>query len=141
MKKRRIYALVVGCIVVIAAAGLRIGIGQGNSDPIVLPAGAKASTALSQRTLEVRLTNRKTGRPQHYEWSLAVPSGGSVEIECHEWMHVHFFGVSMFGAPRNSFRRIVSLDSVEDGVAEPYDYVVRCRTKKGLTRRQSQRRD
>ena len=46
-----------------------------------------------------------------------------------EWMHVHFFGISLFGAPRNSFRRIISLDSVEDGVAEPYDYVVRWRTK------------
>jgi hypothetical protein len=128
MKWRRIYVLAGCCIVVVAAAGLRIGTGQGYSDPIVLPAGAKADTAKLQRTLELRLTNRKTGRPQHYEWTLAVPSGGQVEIECHEWMRVHFFGIPLFGAPRNSFHRIISLDSVEDGVAEPYDYVIRWRT-------------
>ena len=129
MKRRRAFVLFFSIVALVVAAGFRIGTGQGYSDPIVRPAGAKVDAATSQRMLEVQLKNRKTGRPQYYQWSLSVPPWGSVEIECHEWMHVRFFGFSLFGAPRNSFRRIILLDVAEDGVAGPYDYVIRWRTK------------
>jgi hypothetical protein len=127
MKRRRIYGLLLGGIVIAASAGLRIDIGQGYSDPIVRPAGRKVDADASQRTLEVRLKNRNTGRPQYYEWSLSVPPHGSVEIECHEWMHVRLFGRALFGAPRNGFSRIIPLDVPDEGLAEPYDYVIRWR--------------
>lgn len=129
MKKHRIYVLVFVCVALVVGTGLRIGTGQGYSDPIVLPAGAKTNAAALQRTLEVRLTNRKTGRPQHYRWSLSMTPGGSVEIECHEWRLASFFGRPMFGWPRNSFRRVVLLDAEEEDVTGPYHFVIRWNEK------------
>ena len=129
MKKRRICVLALACVGVVIAAGIRSSTGQGYSDPIVRPGGGKADSATSQRTLEVQLKNRKTGRPQHYQWSLSVPPSGLVEVECHEWMHVRLFGFQIFGAPRNSFHRTISRDVAEEGIAGPYDYVIRWRTK------------
>ena len=128
MKTRRIYVWVFIGVALVLTAGLRIGTGQGYSDPIVLPRDVKPDYARSQRILEVRLTNRKTGRPQTYQWSLSVPAGGSVEVECHEWTLIRFFSFSMPGMPKNSFRRIIPLDNSEEGVAEPYHFVVRWRT-------------
>jgi hypothetical protein len=125
MKRRRIYFLVFVCGAVIVAAGLRTGTGQGYSDPIVLPREVKPEVARSQRTLQVHLTNQKTGRPQYYQWPLSVPEGGSVEIECHEWMLIRFFGFSMPGMPKNSFRRVIPLDNEQEGVAGPYHFVIR----------------
>src|SRR5687767_3723019 len=117
MKRRKVYLLVFVALAVVTAIGIRTSTGQGYSDPVVSPKVQSSVAAPPPRTLEVRLTNGKTGRSQYYEWSLSVPQGGSVEIECHEWMHVRCFGVQMFGAPRNSFRRIVPHDAAEEGVA------------------------
>jgi len=127
MKKLRIYALALVCAALVLTAGLRTSTGQGYSNPIVLP--AKQEAAASPRVLEVRLTNQQTGRPQSYQWSLSVPAGGSVEVECHEWTLISFFGISLPGIPKNSFRRVIPLDRSEEGIAEPYRFVVRWRTK------------
>jgi len=127
MKKRRIYAWVLVCAALVLAAGLRTSTGQGYSDPIVLP--AKPDVARSPRILEVRLTNQKTGRPQSYQWFLSVPVGGSVEVECHEWTLISFFGFSLSGMPKNSFHRVIPLDSSDEGVAGPYHFVIRWRTR------------
>jgi hypothetical protein len=113
---------------VVLTIGIRIGVGQGYSDPIVRTELA-ANSAPQLRTLEVRLTNRTTGRSQYYEWSLPMPRGGSVEIECHEWRQVRWFGLPLFGAPQNSFRRVISLDAGEDGIAGPYHYAIRWRAE------------
>ena len=129
MKRRRVYFLVFVALAVVVAVGIRTSTGQGYSDPVVSPKVKSSIAATPARTLEVRLTNRKTGRSQYYEWSLSVPPGGSVEIECHEWTFVRWFGVQMFGAPRNSFRRIVPHDAAEEGIADPYNCVIRWRTK------------
>jgi hypothetical protein len=128
MKRRRIYVLVFGCVVLVVASGIRVATGQGYSDPMIRPVRAKVAAATSQRTLEVRLENRRTGRPQYYHWSLSMPPHGSVEIECHEWTHVRLFGLQLFGVPRNSFHRMIQLDLADEGVAEPYHYIIRWRT-------------
>jgi hypothetical protein len=130
MKRRHIFLGAIICCALVIAAGLRIGIGQGYSGPIVLPREVQPDAVRSERTLEVRLTNQKTGRPQHHQWSLSVPKGGAVKIECHEWVVIDFYGFSMPGFPKNSFRRIIQLDSSEEGVAEPYHFVIRWRPKK-----------
>jgi hypothetical protein len=129
MTKRRICAWVLVGAALVLAAGLRTGTGQGYSDPVVMP--ATPTLARSPRILEVRLTNRKTGRPQSYQWSVSVPAGGSVEVECHEWTLVSFFGFSLPGLPKNSFRRVIPLDHPEEGMAGPYHFVIRWRTKDG----------
>lgn len=129
MKKRRIYLGGLACGALIVAVGLRTSTGQGYSAPIVLPREATAEVARMSRTLELRLTNRESGRPQFYRWSLSIPTGGSVEIECHEWIHVRFYGLSLPGMPRNSFHRIIPLDKSEEGVADPYHFTVRWRLR------------
>ena len=129
MKRRRVSIVAMVLFAVVLTIGIRIGVGQGYSDPIVHATQSAANSAAHLRTLEVRLTNRTTGRSQYYEWSLPMPLGGSVEIECHEWRQVRWFGLPLFGAPQNSFRRIISLDAGEDGIAGPYDYAIRWRAK------------
>lgn len=124
MKRRRIVLGAVLCCALVIAAGIRTGTGQGYSAPIVLPRGTQPDAVGSDRILEVRLTNQKTGRPQHHQWSLRVPSGGAVEIECHEWVLISLYGFSIPGFPKNTFRRIIPLDSSEEGVAGPYHFVI-----------------
>ena len=124
MKKRGLPIGLFICLLLAVAAGLRTGTGQGYSDPIVLPRGAPATVVRSQRTLELRLTNQKTGRPQHYRWSLSVPKGGAVEIECHEWLFIELYGRSLPGIPKNSFHRTIPLDASGEGVAEPYRFTI-----------------
>ncbi len=128
MKTRVFYiGLFIGLVLVVAA-GLRTGTGQGYSDPLVLPRDTPADAPKSQRTLEVRLTNQKTGRPQHYQWSLSVPKDGAVEIECHEWLFIEIYGRSLPGIPKNSFRRTIPLDASEEGVAGPYRFAIAWRS-------------
>ena len=129
MKGRRVILGAVLCLALVIAAGIRTGTGQGYSDPIVLPRSVQQAAVGSERILEVRLTNKKTGRPQHHQWSVLVPRGGAVEIECHEWVLLSLYGFSMPGFPTNSFRRIIPLDSVEEGVAGPYHFVISWRPK------------
>ena len=129
MKRRRIILGAVLCCTLVIAAGIRTGIGQGYSDPIVLPRAVQPDAVGSERILEVRLTNQKTGRPQHHQWSLRVPNGGAVEIECHEWVLIGLYGFSRPGFPKNSFRRIIPLGSSEEGVAGPYHFVISWRPK------------
>ena len=129
MKKRRIYFGIIICSVLVIAAGVRTGTGQGYSNPVVLPREVSPDAVQSHRTLEVRLTNQKTGRPQHHQWFLSIPKGGAVEIECHEWVLIDVYGFSIPGVPKNSFRRIIPLDSSEEGMAEPYHFVIRWHSK------------
>jgi hypothetical protein len=125
MKKRGIYLCALSCGILVVAAGVRTGTGQGYSDPVVLPLEAPSNAVKSLRTLELQLVNRKTGRSQHHQWSLSIPEGGAVEIECHDWVLVEIYGFSLPGFPKNSFRRVIPLDRSEEGVAEPYRFVVR----------------
>jgi len=127
MRRHRICVLVLVCCAGILGLGLRFGDGQGYSTPVVSPPGDRTNTSMARRTLEVQLKNRNTGRPQYYRWTLSIPEGGSVEIECHEWTNVSFFGSGLFGFPRNSFRRILPLDIESKGVAEPYDFAIHWR--------------
>ncbi len=113
-------------ITVLAAAGVRFETtGQGYSDPKILPVGGNASLPASNRRLEVRLTNRETGRPQFYQWSLSMPLGGAVEIECHEWRQMYFFGHPTVGWPRNSFLHTIVCDVEEEGIVGPYHFELR----------------
>jgi hypothetical protein len=129
MKQRRIAWEAFICCVLIVAAGIRTDTGQGYSNPTVLPREISPDVVRLPRTLEVRLINQKTGRPQHHQWSLSVPKGGAVEIECHEWVVIGVYGFSMPGIPKNSFRRIIPLDRSEEGVAGPYHFVIRWHSK------------
>lgn len=124
MRKRGLpIGLLIGLVLAVAA-GLRTDTGQGYSDPIMLPRGAPATVVRSQRTLELRLIHQKTGRPQHYRWSLSVPKDGAVELECHEWLFIELYGRALPGIPKNSFRRVIPLDVAEEGVAEPYRFTI-----------------
>ena len=128
MKKRGSYVVAFICFALAIAAGVHTRTGQGYSDPIVLPHETPANAVRLQRALDVRLTNKKTGRPQHYKWSLSISEGGAVEIECHEWVLIDLYGFSLPGFPKNSFRRIIPLDRSEEGVAEPYSFAISWRS-------------
>jgi len=111
------------------AAGLRTGTGQGYSQPVVVFPGKTAAVASSLRTLELRLTNKETGRPQLYKWRISAPPGSSVQVECHEWVTLTLYGRQVPGFPRNKFRRTIPADADEEGFVEPYHFVARWHPK------------
>ena len=124
MKWRYIF-LGIAVSVGACAVGLRTGTGQGYSQPVVVFPDKAAAAASSLRTLELRLTNQDTGRPLSYKWQISAPPGGSVQIECHEWVTLTLYGREMPGFPRNKFRRTIPVDADEEGFVEPYHFVAR----------------
>lgn len=125
MKRRRIYFGILFLCLAVLAAGLRTGPGQGYSDPVVDSPEKQLDAANPMWTLDLRITNRETGRPQVYQWTMSATIGGWVKLECHEWVQVTLYGHPFSGFPRNRFRRSVRVGVDEEGFAGPYDFVVR----------------
>jgi hypothetical protein len=129
MKLRRKHICLFGALC-IAAAGLRIHTGQGYLDPSLTGSIRLSSSKEANRTLDVKLTNRDSGRTQKYGWPLSVSgTDGTVSLHCHEWKQVTFFGVPVFGLRRNEFHRTVRVDDSIRGRDETYDYVVSWRVR------------